>query len=817
VGDPAELPSCREDCTLLTPDDPPEDGRAVCGDGVVDPGEGCDAGVNNSNRWPDACRRDCQPARCGDGVRDAGEECDLGFGVFSGDPAGLPPCRDDCTLRRPGDPGDDPGSDERGWCGDGIVQPGELCDDGPNNSNRRPDACRRDCRPARCGDGVLDSDEECDLPTGLFVGDPAELPSCREDCTLLTPDDPPEDGRAVCGDGVVDPGEGCDDGPNNSNRWPDACRRDCQPARCGDGVRDAGEACDLGFGWFSGDPADLPPCDDDCTLRDPDDPGSDEHGWCGDGVVQAGEACDAGANNSDVWGDACRTDCRAAHCGDGVRDEGEACDQGSVLSLDDPAAARPCRDDCTLRPPSPPADPDDPPADGWCGDGVVGPNEDCDLGAGNSDWLRNTCRTDCRHPRCGDGVRDRGEQCDLGSVGTLDDPDGPLPCQEDCTRLPTCGDGAVDPGEECDDGVQNRDGLADACRTDCRLPRCGDGTRDTGEACDIGSASLPPGTPAGLHCRPDCTLGGCGDGVVGGAEACDDGAANSDVRPDACRTDCSAPRCGDGVVDSGETCDDGAATGDPSVSLCLPGCRQLAELVVWPPDGEVTIGFEDLPLGSSDYDYNDWVSTFSVKGTYDTRGRLWGLEFSNRPHARGAGYDHAQHIAIPGSVIRASGSYVVRWYRPDGTLISEAAPVPFAAGQALDIVSFANTAKALPGKMPNTTDCTGLVEGNEMRLGLRFARSFLFDLGDLSPDAVGPHGAELFFDPYLHVHNTGQDIHQGDRRMVVVPRSWAWPQEGTPIWTAYQGCVFKGDPPRFNPGWYYCTPTAGIFQPYCKP
>jgi MYXO-CTERM domain-containing protein len=51
---------------------------AVCGNGVVEPPETCDAGPNNSNSLPDACRFDCQPARCGDLVIDAGEACDDG-------------------------------------------------------------------------------------------------------------------------------------------------------------------------------------------------------------------------------------------------------------------------------------------------------------------------------------------------------------------------------------------------------------------------------------------------------------------------------------------------------------------------------------------------------------------------------------------------------------------------------------------------------------------------------------------------------------------------------------------------------------------
>jgi cysteine-rich repeat protein len=49
-----------------------------------------------------------------------------------------------------------------------------------------------------------------------------------------------------CGNGVVEGSELCDEGADNSDTAPDACRSDCLPARCGDGVTDSQEACDDG-------------------------------------------------------------------------------------------------------------------------------------------------------------------------------------------------------------------------------------------------------------------------------------------------------------------------------------------------------------------------------------------------------------------------------------------------------------------------------------------------------------------------------------------------------------------------------------------
>jgi cysteine-rich repeat protein len=62
-------------------------------------------------------------------------------------------------------------------CGDGIVQPGEECDDGGHNDDGHADACRTTCRWAFCGDGVVDTGEACD-DGNLTEGD-----GCQNDCT----------------------------------------------------------------------------------------------------------------------------------------------------------------------------------------------------------------------------------------------------------------------------------------------------------------------------------------------------------------------------------------------------------------------------------------------------------------------------------------------------------------------------------------------------------------------------------------------------------------------------------------------------------
>lgn len=177
--------------------------RAVCGDGYVQADEQCDMGEDNA-QWPDMCRSDCALPECGDGIIDSNEECDDG----NGDNDDL--CSNSCAAFRCGDgyvcmsglcteagacscDGDnDCGKGilciggictepcrantdcragasciegrciERIVCGDGIVQTGEECDQGPGNSNIVANRCRLNCRFAVLGDGVVDSGEECD-------------------------------------------------------------------------------------------------------------------------------------------------------------------------------------------------------------------------------------------------------------------------------------------------------------------------------------------------------------------------------------------------------------------------------------------------------------------------------------------------------------------------------------------------------------------------------------------------------------------------------------------------------------------------------
>src|SRR3569833_1416934 len=118
---------------------------AVCGNGVVEAPEECDAGDKNGQPGS-GCSKDCKKkSYCGAGHVDEGEECDAG--------------------EKNGKPGS--GCDEKCHsvpvCGNGVVEKGEECDLGADNG-KPGKLCDSKCRVcAVCGNGKVEAGEECDL------------------------------------------------------------------------------------------------------------------------------------------------------------------------------------------------------------------------------------------------------------------------------------------------------------------------------------------------------------------------------------------------------------------------------------------------------------------------------------------------------------------------------------------------------------------------------------------------------------------------------------------------------------------------------
>jgi len=151
-----------------------------------------------------------------------------------------------------------PPAQAKGYCGDGVVQKSEQCDDG-NRSNR--DSCLNNCKRPACGNGVREGQEMCD------------------------------------------------DGSNNSDLEPDACRSNCTRAACGDGVADYREECDgddrkqyicTDFSKYNGGSLG---CTNECGFE------YSRCTFCGDGEVNhENEVCDDGNNEND---DGCNANCKS--------------------------------------------------------------------------------------------------------------------------------------------------------------------------------------------------------------------------------------------------------------------------------------------------------------------------------------------------------------------------------------------------------------------------------------------------------------------------------------------------------------------------
>ncbi len=266
-------------------------------------------------------------------------------------------------------------------CGNGILEPSELCD----NDNLNGETCVTlgagpgtlgcttgctfdldDCDATEpiCGNAVLEAGEQCDRgqldgATCESLGFMGGQLGCLEECVYNTSNcvgDVP-----ACGDGVVGGLEDCDgldlNGDTCQSLGFDSGTLHCGPdcvfdmsacvtLQCGNGMLDPNEQCDgallngescLSLGFDGGTLS----CTNGCTF--------DETGCfvnlCGNGLIDATEECDG--NN--LAGQTCQTlgfdtgtlacqanctldtsGCSVILCGDGLVGAGEDCDGGNL-------------------------------------------------------------------------------------------------------------------------------------------------------------------------------------------------------------------------------------------------------------------------------------------------------------------------------------------------------------------------------------------------------------------------------------------------------------------------------------------------------
>ncbi len=431
-------------------------------------------------------------------------------------------------------------------CGDGVLDPGEVCDDGNNSAN---DYCLPSCQRA-CGDGVVNAVEICD--PGVPAGQEGACPETCDDqdsCTTDTLLGSATNCDATCLHGEI---SACANGDGCCPTGCDAAHDDDCNATCDNGTVEPGETCDP----VSSCPTD---CDDGnvCTT----DTLTGDPSLCtaactftaitacanGDGCCPSG----CNATNDD--------DCTAA-CGNNVVEPGETCDPPGS-----------CPTDCTD-------------SDPCTRDNLVGSAANCTATCphaaittctGGDSCCPSGCNagndTDCT-ATCGNGAVEPGETCDPPSSCPTDCVDGD-PCTDDTMTGSAASCTAACPHTpitSCDD-TQSDGCCPSSCNattdTDCSAS-CDNGTVEAGETCDPIS-SCPTSCYDGDACTDDTLAGSPGNCnsycPYTPITACVD---NDGCCPSGCNAnndnDCT-PTCDNGVVEAGETCD--------PISSCPTACN----------------------------------------------------------------------------------------------------------------------------------------------------------------------------------------------------------------------------------------------------
>ena len=534
------------------------------------------------------------PDKCGNGQLDENEKCD---GDLFGDAT--------CSSLLEGSSGslsciacttiDTTGCEVPNLCNNGDIDENEECDgtdigdatcedgkgEGATGTVTCSSTCKLDysqCRPASCGNGDIDSVEECDGENlnGKTCGDVVSGTegtlacdsNCNFDTTLCETVDP-------CGNGQLDDGEECD-GDDFGNETchtqdsmsiggtllcSDSCRillTNCEyfEEKCGNSILDPGEECDkaidmtgvscttLDDGSIGGDLK----CGDNCLY----DKSSCEYNTqveCGDGNIQGEEECEG----TDFGGKNC-----VNYKGEGAT--GELSCNTTTCKIDFSA--------CVAAP--------------VCGDGEINGTDECegdDFGGKTCETYKgegatgalvcSSCQIDSSAcvaaPICGDGVINGDDECEGEDFGGKtcetykgEGATGDLICNScvidasNCAAASTCGDGEVNGDDECDGedfggktcetykGEGATGALAcNSCVIDASgcvaAPICGDGEINGTDECDgdnIGSAVCPDGTNGTPVCKSDCTLdmsetvcvpetNTCNNNVLDAGEACD--------------------------------------------------------------------------------------------------------------------------------------------------------------------------------------------------------------------------------------------------------------------------------------------------------
>jgi LruC domain-containing protein len=232
---------------------------------------------------------------------------------------------------------------------------------------------------------------------------------------------------------------------------------------------------------------------------------------------------------------------------------------------------------------------------------------------------------------------------------------------------------------------------------------------------------------------------------------------------------------------------------DDSGNVSCPVNSSQGRAVI--PQREYVV-YEDLKgTGWVDWDTNDLVVTEDSAVQLNQDG-IQQINILFKAAARGSFYDHVFNL---GMQVNGGFTAAISRYDADGDLITSTTNSAF---DTVNLLIFDSTVKALPGNYPDGT--SNARRGSGTRAGYSTAVTITLASPALNP----PQNADLPpFDPWIHVVNTGQDIHLmqsgniGNSQTVwnaMSPlkgrdlplglsfnQAWAWPAESIPIWETY--------------------------------
>jgi LruC domain-containing protein len=254
---------------------------------------------------------------------------------------------------------------------------------------------------------------------------------------------------------------------------------------------------------------------------------------------------------------------------------------------------------------------------------------------------------------------------------------------------------------------------------------------------------------------------------------------------------------GDGITDAND-----AYPSDPT----------RATKVTIPGSGQSIIAYEDLYPSPGDADFNDYVVKVSNEEDLNAAGKVVRLRGSYTHIARGAGYTHQLKLTLPAAA--GALNYTVKQYSAAGALESTTTN-HYSNGSGLAILGNSN----------NTITQSNTSSGQTFTPGKRADIEITFDT-PVSQSTLG----SAPFDLYIHVNNTGLDVHfprmyfdangkdqymdtNGFPWALQIPEAWKWPLESDNIENGYPGFrpwyLSSG---TTNKDWYSSAVSSHVFN-----